>query len=286
MPRADLMEIEATSLRIPTSLAGLGLLQAIPQTSLCPATGHNTDGLTGRCALVRDVHGRLRMGRFGWKATQADVESQTADALATEMGIVTRWHAPPEQMGAPAEMRDEDLAALVFLQSTAVAPPGPQTIVPPPPGPRRGASGQLGARDQANPGEAQPERGHELFRAFRCDTCHRESWMTAEVSDAPWLSHRRISPYTDLRLHDLGPGLAAAGGEGAASATEWRTAPLWGLSLTGRIGLGRTYLHDGRARDLAEAILWHSGEAQDSRDRFAAAPAADRDVLVHFLGSL
>lgn len=261
-PRADLAEIEATSLRIPTALAGLGLLQAIPQASLCPAAGRDTQGLTGRCAQVHDVHGRLRMGRFGWKATQADVESQTADALAVEMGIVTRWHAPLEQSGAPAEMRDEDLAALVFLQSASLAPPA--------------------HNDRAD----AHEHGHELFRAFRCDTCHRESWMTAEVPDAPWLSHRHISPYTDLRLHDLGPGLAAAGGEGDASAAEWRTAPLWGLSLTGRIGLGRTYLHDGRARDLAEAILWHGGEAQDSHDRFAAASAADRDALVRFLGSL
>ncbi len=260
--RADLGALQATSLRIAPPLAGLGWLQAIPEQELCPPPENNPLRLTGRCARVRDVRGQLRMGRFGWKAQQADVESQTADALATEMGIVSRWHSPPEQPGAAAEISDGDLAALVFFQSNA-QPPG------------------FAATDFRS---GQP--GQQIFHHFGCGGCHRDSWQTGSVPGAPWRSNRRISPYTDLRLHDLGPGLAAASGEGDATDREWRTAPLWGLSLTGRIGRGRTYLHDGRARNLSEAILWHGGEAQPSQERFVAATAADRRELLLFLESL
>ena len=95
-----------------------------------------------------------------------------------------------------------------------------------------------------------------------------------------------IWPYSDFLLHDMGEGLADGQAVGDATGTEWRTPPLWGIGLTKRVSGHTFFLHDGRARNLAEAILWHGGEAQKARDAFAALPAKDRDKLIKFLESL
>ena len=125
-----------------------------------------------------------------------------------------------------------------------------------------------------------------MFTALGCAACHTPRWQTGDVADLPELAHQTVAPYTDLLLHDLGPGLADARPEGDATGAEWRTAPLWGLGLLREVSGEVHLLHDGRARTPEQAILWHGGEAQAARDRFVAASRAERALLLGFLDSL
>ena len=100
------------------------------------------------------------------------------------------------------------------------------------------------------------------------------------------LRNQTIHPYTDLLLHDMGPGLADNMGENGAAGSEWRTPPLWSIGLTAGVSGGEAYLHDGRARTLEEAILWHGGEAETSKETFRNMPSADRADIIRFLKSL
>jgi CxxC motif-containing protein (DUF1111 family) len=129
-------------------------------------------------------------------------------------------------------------------------------------------------------------KGKELFYRIGCAACHRPKFMTGEVSGQPHLSHQLIWPYTDMLLHDMGEGLADGRPEGAATGSEWRTPPLWGIGLTETVSGHTLFLHDGRARNVTEAILWHGGEAAAARDKFAALSKADRDALLAFVNSL
>jgi CxxC motif-containing protein (DUF1111 family) len=124
---------------------------------------------------------------------------------------------------------------------------------------------------------------------LRCSACHVTDMKTGQSHLMQELRDQKIKPYTDLLLHDMGPGLADNFSEGMATGKLWRTTPLWGVGYTERVmdGQGTVgYLHDGRARNLTEAIMWHGGEALASRNRFAALPAADREALLAFLSSL
>lgn len=129
-------------------------------------------------------------------------------------------------------------------------------------------------------------RGKQVFHATGCTSCHRPAFVTHRLKDQPEQSFQLIWPYTDMLLHDMGQGLADNRPEARATGTEWRTPPLWGIGLTQQVS-GHTYfLHDGRARSLLEAILWHGGEAQPHRDAVADLPPADRRALIAFLESL
>lgn len=129
-------------------------------------------------------------------------------------------------------------------------------------------------------------RGKEVFYTTGCIACHQPSFVTHRLEDQPEQSFQLIWPYTDMLLHDMGPGLADNRPEARATGTEWRTPPLWGIGLTGQVS-GHTYfLHDGRARSLLEAVLWHGGEAQAQRDAVVSMPAEDRTALISFLESL
>lgn len=127
--------------------------------------------------------------------------------------------------------------------------------------------------------------GKKLFESFGCQSCHIDTLYTGTHSIGV-LSGQRIAAYTDLLIHDMGEGLADGRPDWLANGNEWRTAPLWGLGLVQTVLPGASYLHDGRARTLDEAILWHGGEAEDARERFRNAPAADREALIAFLRSL
>ena len=130
------------------------------------------------------------------------------------------------------------------------------------------------------------QRGEQLFTAAGCNACHTPVMRTGDTAAHRVLEGQTFAPYTDLLLHDMGPGLADERPDGLASGREWRTAPLWGLGLQERVS-GHTFLlHDGRARNAEEAVLWHGGEAQGARDRFASWPAEDRAALLAFLDSL
>ena len=129
-------------------------------------------------------------------------------------------------------------------------------------------------------------RGKQVFYDAGCAACHRPKFVTDRLADQPEQSFQLIWPYTDLLLHDMGEGLADHRPEARATGTEWRTAPLWGIGLTETVTGKASFLHDGRARTLLEAVLWHGGEAQAARDAVVALPKADRDALVRFLESL
>ncbi|HYH99257.1 di-heme oxidoredictase family protein [Hyalangium sp.] len=251
-----------TSLRLPPPVFGLGLLEAIEISTLRaledPAD-RNSDGISGRLNEVCDVQaGALAPGRFGLKANSPTLLQQSAEAYLNDMGVTNPLF--PEPNGTHELSRETLEAAVFYAQSLAV--------------PARAA-----LEDE------EVQQGEELFRSSGCGHCHRETLETGD-HPVPELAHERIHPYTDLLLHDMGPGLADGRPDGAADGQEWRTAPLWGLGLTQTVLPYAGYLHDGRARTLEEAILWHGGEAERSREHFRTMSATKRAALVKFLGSL
>ena len=239
------------SLRSPPAAFGLGLIEAIPDHAIeSDADPHDADGdgISGRAQRLRDAAtGQMTLGRFGWKAAQPSLATQSLTALLVDLGV----------SGAPA-----DVAPVVhYLRALAVP-----------------------ARRRVNdPVVAQGER---LFSLIGCNTCHRPRMTTGEMAGWPELSRQTIRPYTDLLLHDMGPHLADGVAEGSALGSEWRTPPLWGLGLLGAVSGEVRLLHDGRARSPEEAILWHGGEAAAARRRFMALPPTGRDALTTFIDSL
>ncbi|MEG0860737.1 MAG: di-heme oxidoredictase family protein [Pseudomonas sp.] len=264
-----------TSARVGTTVYGLGLLDAVSATTLQRmAAERKPDGVRGRVNRVWSVERqRLEIGRFGLKANQPDLNQQIASALHGDMGLTSRLYrqenCAPQQSackqavnGGQPEVDAMQLGELHFYLSHLAPPP---------------------RRDRDN---AEVLRGQQLFTEAGCSLCHRPNLTTAEHPDYTMLSRRKIEPYTDLLLHDMGEGLADGREDYLASGREWRTPPLWGIGLTEQINSGAGYLHDGRARTLTEAVLWHGGEAALARQRFAALPAADRAALMDFLRSL
>lgn len=270
--------------RIAPQMIGLGLLEAIPAADILAGADPEDadgDGISGRPSFVWSREfGRPMLGRFGWKASTPTVMAQSSDAFHVDMGLSTPLH--PEGYGecsstqaacraAPDggsdvhggfEVGQEALDLTVFY-SRNLAPPA--------------------RRDLDDP---QVLRGKQIFYETGCVSCHRPKFVTHRLDGRPEQSFQLIWPYSDLLLHDMGEGLADHRAVGVASGREWRTAPLWGVGLTEAVS-GHTYfLHDGRARSLLEAILWHGGEAQPMRDAVVAMPPEDRAALIRFLESL
>jgi CxxC motif-containing protein (DUF1111 family) len=246
-----------TSLRQPPPVFGLGLLEAIADETLealADPDDANGDGISGRVNHVLDVAtGELAVGRFGHKSNAPNLRQQSAAAYVNDMGVGSSVFPDADT----AEVTDDILDATVFYTQT-LAVPG------------RVAGG---------------ERGLEVFRDLGCDSCHLTRIETGEHTIAA-LSHQTIAPFTDLLVHDLGEELADNRPDGEADGREWRTAPLWGIGLTHTVLPGSGFLHDGRARTLEEAILWHGGEAEAAREGFRTADAATRAALITFLESL
>ncbi len=260
---SDVVDVADThfSVRVARSLTGLGLLEAIDEAAILAAADPDDcdeDGVSGRAATVIDPRdGSTRLGRFGWRAEKLSVEHQVADALRADMGVSTSWF--PEA-GGGFELADEDLERLtVYMQLLGVPP----------------------QRDADAPDVA---RGAELFTEVGCASCHAPSARTGARHPAMELRDQAIRPYTDLLLHDMGEGLVDPGG--AEAGREWRTPPLWGIGLVETVSGHTRHLHDGRARNLLEAVIWHGGVASPAREAFAALPAADREALLTFLRSL
>lgn len=270
-PGADLL----ISPRIGPPVFGLGLLEAIGEDALRElARRDKPDGVRGRVNEVwDDTQQRKVVGRFGWKANVGTLRQQVAAALLGDLGItsplLSKENCPPAQQacagavnGGTPEVTPEQLQAIVTYHQALAVP---------------------AARTQKDPAA---QRGERIFEAAGCDVCHVAELSTGKHPQHAWLSHQRIRPYSDLLLHDMGEGLADGRPDFLASAREWRTPPLWGIGLTGRISERENYLHDGRARTLLEAILWHGGEAEVARERVRALPAGERDDLLRFLESL
>jgi CxxC motif-containing protein (DUF1111 family) len=267
--------------RVAQQVIGLGLLEAVPEQTLrglADPDDRDGDGVSGRVHVVTRPDGSRAVGRFGWKATQATVRDQSAAAFAGDIGITSSafprddvTEAQIEQLdadwiervrGGNPELDDHKLDRVAFYTATLAVPA------------QRAADDPL------------VRRGEELFEAMRCASCHVPVLRTGPDAIVPAYANVAFRPYTDLLLHDLGPDLADDKQDGNAAPSEWRTPPLWGIGLFATVNEHTRYLHDGRARDLAEAVLWHGGEAEDARAAFVAADAADREALLAFLRSL
>ena len=251
-----------TSLRLPPAVFGLGLLEAVPISTLRSRedpSDRNGDGISGRLNEVWDVQGQsLVPGRFGLKANSPNLFQQSAEAYFNDMGITNPLFPEPD---GSHDLKMETLEAAVFYAQS------------------------LGVPARAALDDAEVQHGEELFKSLGCEQCHREVMETG-VYVLGELAGQKIHPYTDLLLHDMGEGLADGRPDGIADGQEWRTAPLWGLGLTQTVLPYASYLHDGRARTLEEAILWHGGEAERSKEHFRTLAMAERAALVKFLGSL
>jgi CxxC motif-containing protein (DUF1111 family) len=261
--------VPAFSARIARKLIGLGLLEAIDEHTLVTHVDPgdcNDDGISGRPNYVADPStGELRVGRFGWKAEKVSIEHQVAEALHDDMGVGSRLFPDTGE----AELANDDFARLVSYMRLIAVP---------------------GQRDRD---AAAVRAGEQIFQTIGCAQCHVSDTVTGVSHPFSELRAQSIKPYTDLLLHDLGPDLADASERAAPlsasdppSASEWRTPPLWGTGLLSSINGHTGLLHDGRAANVLEAVLWHGGEAQATRDRVTKLSAADRAALVEFVMSL
>ena len=272
--------------RIAPQVIGLGLLEAIPEAEIlanAQAQAANTGPIKGQPNYVWDAYAeRMVLGRFGWKANVGSLAHQTAGAFLGDIGITssrfpqqTCTLAQKDCLAAPngnakgrqgVEIEDYALDDVIFYQST-LAP-----------------AARRNAQDEG------VLRGEALFHAAQCAQCHRPSYRTGAALfprlSSPALSGQDITPYTDLLLHDMGEALADGRPDFAANGRQWRTPPLWGIGLLPAVNDHQRLLHDGRARGVAEAILWHGGEAEAAREQFRHLPAPDRAALVQFVESL
>ncbi len=269
--------------RVAPQMIGLGLLEAIPAAdilALADPDDANGDGISGRPNIVwSQVHDRPMLGRFGLKAGMPTLLEQNAAAFAGDIGISNPLHvagagecmatqtecvnAPHGDGDARGFEADQEVLDLVTFYSR-----------------------NLGVPMRRSPNDPEVLRGKDLFYGAGCVACHQPSFVTHRLEDQPEQSFQLIWPYTDLLLHDMGEGLADNRPEAVANGREWRTPPLWGIGLTEQVSGHTEFLHDGRARSILEAVLWHGGEAQAARDRVVDMTPEDRAALLRFLESL
>ena len=265
------------SARVAPQMIGMGLLEAVPEEQIlawADPSDEDGDGISGRPNRVWDrSQDSLVLGRFGWKANQPSVLQQTAGAFLADIGITSavfrdqdcvETHIECRQAphGGEPEIDDDDLLKVVLYASSLAVPA------------------------MRNADDPEVIEGARLFEDIGCAGCHIRSARTGTHPTIPALSDQTIHPYTDLLLHDMGEDLADGRPDFEATGGEWRTPPLWGIGLFETVNGHTYYLHDGRARNLSEAVLWHGGEAISARDRFLALSSSRRESLLLFLQSL
>lgn len=261
--------------RVGPPITGLGLLEAVPEATLLALADENdvdNDGISGRPNYVWDrIEGKRTMGRFGWKANQSNLRHQTAEAFAGDVGIKTTYFpedncrgdaCDPIFDGGSPEIDDDDLEKVVLYVSTLAVP---------------------ARRDWE---DIDVLSGKQLFEQVGCTGCHIPQLQTGKHPTFDALSNQTIRPYTDLLLHDMGEALADNREDYEATGREWRTPPLWGIGLVETVNGHTFFLHDGRARNLEEAILWHGGEGEASKEAFKALSTTQRAQIITFLESL
>ncbi len=280
-PADDLM----LSPRVAPQMIGFGLLEAIPAADILAREDpddNDGNGISGRTQIVPSAEfGVPMLGRFGLKGGTPTVKEQSAAAFAGDMGLSTILFPDPS---------GECTATQTMCQQ---APEGQEPSI------RDGLevdtesldlvtfySRNLGVPERRDVDDPQVLRGKEIFHAIGCPSCHTPKHVTHRLEGQPEQSFQLIWPYTDLLLHDMGPGLADNRPEGRATGSEWKTPPLWGIGLTEAVSGHTDLLHDGRARSVLEALLWHGGEAQSQRDAVAGLSTEDREALLSFIGSL
>jgi CxxC motif-containing protein (DUF1111 family) len=273
--------------RVAPQVIGMGLLEAIREADILANAARQAQenaGVSGKPNRVWDRYAEAWVtGRFGWKANVGSIAHQTAGAFVGDIGITSQRFADDGCTAAQKDCRaavareaawrhargesafDIDARTLdkvIFYTRTLAVP----------------ARRNVGAPDVL--------RGKRVFHDAGCARCHVPRYTTGTVAGFPELSNQVIYPYTDLLLHDMGEGLADGRPDFAADGREWRTPPLWGIGLIETVNGHTYYLHDGRARNLMEAVLWHGGEAESSRQRVLEMKKPDRDALIRFLESL
>jgi len=269
------------SARVAPPMIGLGLLEAIPDEAIlanAEAQAKDKNSIAGRPNRVwDDVQQKTVLGRFGWKAGQPNLNQQNVHAFSGDMGLTTSLRPfddctdaqtackqAPNGNGPEGEPEVSDnILRLVLFYSRNLAVPA--------------------RRDVSAP---QVLAGKNLFFQAGCQSCHTPKYTTAANAAEPELANQVIRPYSDLLLHDMGDGLADNRTEFQASGRDWRTPPLWGIGLTQAVSGHTQFLHDGRARNLLEAVLWHGGEAQAAREQVLSFNAEQRAALLAFLNSL
>ena len=269
------------SARVAPPMIGLGLLEAIPDEAIlanAEAQAKDKNGIAGRPNRVwDDVQQKTVLGRFGWKAGQPNLNQQNVHAFSGDMGLTTSLRPfddcteaqtackqAPTGNGPNGEPEVSDnILRLVLFYTRNLAVPA-----------RRGVN------------DEQVLAGKNLFFQAGCQSCHTPKYTTAANAAEPELANQVIRPYSDLLLHDMGDGLADNRSEFQASGRDWRTPPLWGIGLTQAVSGHTQFLHDGRARNLLEAVLWHGGEAKAAQQQVLSFNAEQRAALLAFLNSL
>ncbi len=260
--------------RMAPPVFGVGLLENIPEKTIFSfqdPEDKNGDGITGKANYIFDsTTNKNILGRFGFKANASTIIFQVATAYQQDMGV-TSYVQPQESSGGQEqddkkmddpELPDSIVNAVAYYVKTLAVP----------------------ARRNVN--DPDNKRGEQLFNQVNCTGCHRPTLTTGVDINLPQISNQRIHPYTDMLVHDMGPGLADGRADYLASGSEWRTTPLWGVGLFEKTNGIPFYLHDGRARTLEEAILWHDGEAKNSKEMFMNLDKSERDKIIKFLKSL
>ncbi|MEP6952040.1 MAG: di-heme oxidoredictase family protein [Ginsengibacter sp.] len=260
--------------RMAPSVFGIGLLENIPEATILSFADENdkdNDGISGRPNYVWNPNTqKMELGRFGLKANTSTIKVQVASAYQQDMGVTNSIFPQESTFGQPQydgrnddpELPDSILNAVAFYIRTLAVPA------------RRNVTDPI------------VKQGKKIFMQINCSGCHKPTMYTGVDVTLPALSNQRIHPYTDLLLHDMGDGLADNRPDFMATGKEWRTPPLWGVGLLQKTNGTAFFLHDGRARTFQEAILWHGGEAAQSKQKFTELPAADRNALIQFLKSL
>ncbi|MFB1055849.1 di-heme oxidoredictase family protein [Vibrio diabolicus] len=265
------------SARVAPPMIGLGLLESIPDETLlawADAQDANKDGISGKVNKVWDIEkDDFSIGRFGWKAGQPTLMQQNAAAFNGDVGLTS--HLFPNENctskqsicndmpnGGKPEVSENILDFVEFYSQHLAVP------------------------IRRNMNDPSVKLGQKIFAASGCESCHKTSVKTAKRPELPALSEQLIHPYTDMLLHDMGEGLADNRPEYLANGREWRTAPLWGIGYTEEVNGHSYFLHDGRARNLMEAVLWHGGEAETAKQNVLALNKKERDALIAFLNSL
>ncbi|WP_279480023.1 di-heme oxidoredictase family protein [Aureimonas sp. SK2] len=265
-------------------MIGLGLVEAIPAEDILAQADpddRDGDGVSGRPSLVRDPKsGEPVLGRFGWKASAPTVEVQTAEAFSGDIGISTPLVTDAFGECSILQMVCRDAPSGVQPRLGEVEAPDPVLPLV------TFYSQNLAVPARRDIGDPQVLRGKRMFYEAGCPACHTPKFVTSRAAPDKHRQFQLIWPYSDFLLHDMGEGLADGSTVGDAGPRDWRTPPLWGIGLTQTVSGHTLFLHDGRARNLTEAILWHGGEGTKARDAFAALPAPDRAALLRFLESL
>ena len=264
------------SARVGQQLIGLGLLDALSEQSILANQDiydANNDGISGKANYVWSVEdNKIMLGKFGWKANQPTLKQQASGAFNGDLGITSTLF-PNENCnpwqdcsslangGAP-EISDEHIRQQVIYLASLTVP------------------------IRRNFKDQEVLEGKQIFSKIQCVSCHKDNFTTEQSKLLSGLSSQRIRPYTDLLLHDMGDSLSDKSKEYLAEGNEWRTPPLWGVGLLKTVNGHQNLLHDGRAKNIEEAILWHGGEATKSRDTYKKLTEADRKRLIKFIESL